>query len=206
APQATQPTAATAAAPTPTTAPAAAATTAPAAATTAPAAAKPTTAPATASGAAGGNQSLIIDLDQSDVKTLDPDREFEFAAAFIILNSYDTLVTQKSADELTSYVPALAKEWQVSPDGKEWTFSLRNDVKFASGNPLTADDINFSRKRRKNVKNNPPGRRAPPKEAQVAAPYPVNPTRNASSGGGGGVPAGPNGGIRDSKRVMQQGG
>ena len=29
------------------------------------------------------NQNLIIDLDQSDVKTLDPGREFEFAAAFI---------------------------------------------------------------------------------------------------------------------------
>ncbi len=207
APQAAPPAATTAPTAAATSAPAAAATTAPAAApTTAPAAAaKPTTAPAAASGASG-NQTLIIDLDQSDVKTLDPDREFEFAAAFIILNSYDTLVTQKSADELTSYVPALAKEWQVSPDGKEWTFSLRNDVKFASGNPLTADDIKFSLERLKNVKDNPSWMMDPLKEVQVVDPYTVKTIMNDSFGDWLAVLAGPNSGIMDSKLVMQHGG
>src|SRR6266487_4238532 len=84
------------------------------AATTAPAQAapKPTTAPAPA--AASASPTLIIANDQSDVKTLDPAREFEFAAAFIDLNAYDTLITQKGPDELTSFVPVLAKEWKLS--------------------------------------------------------------------------------------------
>ncbi|MBV9170805.1 MAG: hypothetical protein JOZ81_12035, partial [Chloroflexi bacterium] len=134
----------------PTTAPAAPA--APAA-TTAPAA-QPTTAPAAAP-AGGANQNLIIAIDQSDVKTLDPAREFEFAAAFIDLNAYDTLITQKGPDDLNTYVPVLAKSWTVSQDGKEYTFNLRDDVKFASGNPLTADDVKFSLMRLKNIKGNP---------------------------------------------------
>ena len=47
------------------------------------------------------------------MRTLDPAREFEFAAAFVDLNVYDTLITQKGPDELTSYVPVLAKEWKT---------------------------------------------------------------------------------------------
>src|SRR5438874_1958329 len=78
-----------AAAPTSPPAPAAAApTTAPAAPAAPTTAAKPTTAPAAAAPAAGGTQNLIIALDQADVKTLDPAREFEFAAAFLVLNTY----------------------------------------------------------------------------------------------------------------------
>src|SRR5438309_768813 len=139
---------------------AAAPTTAPAAA----AAAKPTTAPAAAS--AAGNQSLIIAIDQSDVKTLDPAREFEFAAAFIDLNTYDTLITQKGPDDLNTFVPVLAKSWTISPYGKEYTFTLRDDVKFASGNPFTADDVKFSLMRLKNIKGNPGWMMDPLKEVQ----------------------------------------
>jgi len=46
--------------------------------------------PAAAGQAAG--KTLIIALDQSDVKTLDVSRQFEFAAAFICLNTYDSLL------------------------------------------------------------------------------------------------------------------
>ena len=139
------------------------------------------------------------------MKTLDPDREFEFAAAFIILNSYDTLITQKSADDLTAYVPVLAKEWKVSPDGKEWTFTLRNDVKFASGNPFTADDVKFSLERLKNVKDNPSWMMDPLKEVQVVDPYTVKTVMNDSFGDWLAVLAGPNSGIIDSKLAMEHG-
>src|SRR5581483_7233904 len=116
------------------------------AATSAPAAAAaPTSAPAAAAASSGGaaGPTLIMGYDQSDVKTLDPGREFEFAAAFVDLNTYDTLVVPKGPDDLTTFVPHLAKEWKISPDGTEYTFTLRDDVKFASGNPFTADDVKF---------------------------------------------------------------
>jgi peptide/nickel transport system substrate-binding protein len=181
----------------PTSAPAVTATSAPAAA------AKPTTAPAAAT---AGNQNLIIAIDQSDVRTLDPAREFEFAAAFVDLNVYDTLITQKAADDLTTYVPVLAKDWKISPDGKEYTFTLRDDVKFASGNPLTADDVKFSLMRLKNIKGNPGWMMDPLKEVQVVDKNTVKTILSDSFGDWLAVLSGPNSGIVDSKLVTQQGG
>src|SRR5262249_23579326 len=64
--------------------------------------------PPAAMGQAGGGKTLIMALDQSDVKTLDPGREFEFGAAFVDLNCYDTLVAHKSPKELNTFVPVLA--------------------------------------------------------------------------------------------------
>jgi len=40
--------------------------------------------------------------------------------------------------------PALASAWKVSPDGKTYTFTLRQGVKFSNGQLLTADDVKFS--------------------------------------------------------------
>jgi peptide/nickel transport system substrate-binding protein len=40
--------------------------------------------------------------------------------------------------------PGLATSWKMSPDGKEIDFTLRKGVKFHSGDPLTAKDIEFS--------------------------------------------------------------
>jgi peptide/nickel transport system substrate-binding protein len=170
------------------------------------AAAKPTTAPAAPAApaaAAASNQSLIIAIDQSDVKTLDPAREFEFAAAFVDLNVYDTLITQKGPDQLSEYVPVLAKEWKISPDGKEYTFTLRDDVKFASGNPFTADDVKFSLMRLKNIKGNPGWMMDPLKEVQVVDKTTVKTVLNDSFGDWLAVLAGPNSGIVDSKLVKE---
>lgn len=37
--------------------------------------------------------------------------------------------------------PHLAKSWESSPDGREWTFHLRKGVKWSDGQPFTVDDI-----------------------------------------------------------------
>jgi peptide/nickel transport system substrate-binding protein len=52
--------------------------------------------------------------------------------------AYETLV---SRDENGKIVPNLAESWEISPDGKVWTFKLRKGVKFHSGTPLTADAV-----------------------------------------------------------------
>jgi peptide/nickel transport system substrate-binding protein len=41
----------------------------------------------------------------------------------------------------------VAKAWTVSPDGKTYSFELKPDLKFASGNDLTAEDVVFSLQR-----------------------------------------------------------
>jgi peptide/nickel transport system substrate-binding protein len=54
-------------------------------------------------------------------------------------------------DKLT---PALASSWDISPDGKTYTFHLRPGVLFSDGSPLTAEDVKFSLDRFGNPKTN----------------------------------------------------
>jgi peptide/nickel transport system substrate-binding protein len=44
----------------------------------------------------------------------------------------------------TEMEPRLARSWEYSPDGKIWTFHLRDDVKWFDGRSLTADDVVFT--------------------------------------------------------------
>ena len=40
--------------------------------------------------------------------------------------------------------PDLATSWETSPDGKVWTFHLREGVKWQGGEPFTAADVAFT--------------------------------------------------------------
>jgi peptide/nickel transport system substrate-binding protein len=40
--------------------------------------------------------------------------------------------------------PGLAQSWSVDPDGKTWTFKLRQGLRWSDGQPLTADDVVFT--------------------------------------------------------------
>ncbi len=40
--------------------------------------------------------------------------------------------------------PALAESWTNLPDGKTWTFTLRKNLRWSDGQPLTADDVVFT--------------------------------------------------------------
>lgn len=41
-------------------------------------------------------------------------------------------------------VPGLAKSWDISPDGKTYTFHLRTNLLWSTGEPITADDVVYS--------------------------------------------------------------
>lgn len=41
-------------------------------------------------------------------------------------------------------IPWLAEGWDISSDGKEYTFRLRDDVYWQDGEPFTADDVKFT--------------------------------------------------------------
>src|SRR5438067_8608130 len=53
---------------------------------------------------------------------------------------YDTLLRRSPKDGQT-IIPDLAQRWEISPDGKKYTFHLRNGAKFHDGADLTADDV-----------------------------------------------------------------
>lgn len=44
-------------------------------------------------------------------------------------------------------VPELAKSWDISKDGREYTFHLREDAVWSDGQPITAHDVEYSWKR-----------------------------------------------------------
>ena len=132
-PAAAQPT--TAAKPTaanqPTTAPAPTSTQAPAA--------KPTGAPAAAGQPKRGGI-LKVGL-QADPTSLDPQKTSLTALFHVTEHIYSLLVRLKP--DLT-VEPDLAEKWDISPDGKTYTFTLRKGVKFHSGRPLVAADVKYT--------------------------------------------------------------
>jgi peptide/nickel transport system substrate-binding protein len=42
------------------------------------------------------------------------------------------------------YVPYAAREWSISPDGKTFTFKLRDDLKWSDGKPIVVDDYLYA--------------------------------------------------------------
>ena len=48
-----------------------------------------------------------------------------------------------------SVTPLLAQRWDIDPDGKSYTFHLRQGVKFHDGQPFTSADVKFSFERAK---------------------------------------------------------
>ncbi len=92
------------------------------------------------------SDTLVIAMDTSDAVSMDPARAYEFSSCYVVNQIYDKLVDYQLPD-LVHIKPEIATSWEVSPDGKVWTFHIRKGVKFASGNPLTADDVVYSLQR-----------------------------------------------------------
>jgi peptide/nickel transport system substrate-binding protein len=77
----------------------------------------------------------------SDVLSLNPFTAVDLRSIWIINLIYDPLLR---VDPEFNVVPWLAVSWEVSDDGKVYTFKLRKDVKWHDGTPFTADDVVFT--------------------------------------------------------------
>ena len=172
-----------------------------------PAAPGATSAPVDTSGG-----TLVIAMNLSDVVTLDPAWAGETTNLFIHINTYDTLVDIRP-DDLNTIVPRLAESWEVNPEFTEFVFHLRKDAKFASGNPVTAQDVVFSWNRLMNVAGAPAFNLDGVGKVEAVDDYTV---KVSTAPGDDGKPqplpqflssaSNPSLGIQDSKLVKEHGG
>ena len=97
-------------------------------------------------------QILNIAFDAGDAKTLDPHR----AASTVDRSSVDPIfngLVRYPPGQQVEFEPDIAKSWEVSDDGKTWTFHLRKGVYFhpfpgqPEGYELTAKDVVYSLER-----------------------------------------------------------
>lgn len=75
----------------------------------------------------------------SDPKTFNPPLNSESPNIFGYVG--EGLITENGKGEIE---PALAESWVVSPDRKTITFTLKQNLKWSDGAPLTVDDVAFT--------------------------------------------------------------
>lgn len=97
------------------------------------------TTPATQSADAGTSQ-ISIGIPQ-DLNSLDPNKAVGSGTLEILFNIYEGLYKPDSDGNL---IPAVASGYTVSEDGKTYTFTLRDGIKFHNGNPVTVEDVKYS--------------------------------------------------------------
>jgi peptide/nickel transport system substrate-binding protein len=107
-------------------------------------------------GAHAQDEQVLVVGHRESTDFYDPARGYTQTTGIILRAVYETLVTFPDADT-TSIQPGLATDWTLSEDGLTYTFNLRADAVFSSGNPVTAEDVAFSLNRVKNVGGSPVG-------------------------------------------------
>ena len=105
-----------------------------------------------------------VELIKLDPKDFNPEPGREGGTLYFILSGDPKTLNPALAQETTSTAaigplfsgltrlnlktmkpePDLAESWEVSEDGKVWTFHLRKNVRWSDGTPFTADDVIFT--------------------------------------------------------------
>lgn len=93
--------------------------------------------------APSGDQVFRMNL-TSEPPTLDPALMQDNVSGTVANGIFEGLTKD---DKEGKTVEGMAESWQVSEDGKTYTFKIRQDSKWSTGNPVTAHDFEFSWKR-----------------------------------------------------------
>jgi len=93
--------------------------------------------------ATGVEQVLTFDLG-AEPKTLDPQLNSANTGGLVINNTFEGLVR---LDDKGQPQPGVATSWEVSEDGKKYTFKLNPEAKWSDGKQITAGDFEYTFKR-----------------------------------------------------------
>ncbi len=92
--------------------------------------------------AAQSGNDLVIAID-ADIETLHPTNYSTTVELHILNQLYDPLMYYNPSGEEEPQ-PRIAESYEISEDGLDYTFHLRDDAVFQDGNPITAEDVVFS--------------------------------------------------------------
>jgi peptide/nickel transport system substrate-binding protein len=84
---------------------------------------------------------LVVSL-RAEPKTLNPLTAADAISREVIGAMQADLVHINRGTQLTE--PALAKSWKISPDGLQYTLTLRQGLRFSDGHRVDADDVLFT--------------------------------------------------------------
>lgn len=87
--------------------------------------------------AASGTKDFVVAM-QADATSMDPHIGSNGASNQVLDEMYEALLT---FDRETNVIPLLAKSWEVSEDGRTYTFQLNEGITFHDGEPFTAEAI-----------------------------------------------------------------
>ena len=87
-----------------------------------------------------GSSQITIGIPQ-DVDSLDPHKAVAAGTKEVLFNVFEGLVKPDSEGNLND---AVAESHTISEDGRVYTFTLREGVKFHDGTPVTAQDVKYS--------------------------------------------------------------
>ncbi|HKV43368.1 MAG TPA: ABC transporter substrate-binding protein [bacterium] len=87
---------------------------------------------------AQAHKTLVIAIG-ADQTGMDPQTVENNESGFVMSTMYDSIVNYKPGTSLVG--PGLAEKWEISTDGKVYTFHLRHGVKFHDGTPMNAHTV-----------------------------------------------------------------
>ena len=90
-----------------------------------------------------GTKTLLLNNGEEPT-SFDPSQGFD-AVSWNALNNLMEGLTRLGKDHTPE--PATAEKWEISEDGKEYTFFIREDAKWSNGDDVTAGDYEFAWKR-----------------------------------------------------------
>ncbi|WP_342754984.1 ABC transporter substrate-binding protein [Pantoea sp. MBD-2R] len=96
--------------------------------------------------AATPSDTLIVAIPLDGIISFDPAESFETVSSSSLVNIYQGLLASDHSDP-RKLVPALASSWQPGSSEHSLLFTLKPGTTFASGNPVTADDVIYSFRR-----------------------------------------------------------
>lgn len=84
----------------------------------------------------------LVIVNGMEPETLDPALVLGIAEGRIVGGMFEGLT--RSDPKTSEPIPGLAERWEISPDGRVYTFHMRTNLVWSTGEPITADDVVYS--------------------------------------------------------------